>query len=316
MRKLIPSAVAICLLYAAAGATTSQLPAGFADARRHFPPSAAMVHGRAVPDLATLRAEPLATPPVPGGIGAGTLYRQGRLQVTSHATLSTQMIIHPTGIDVPGWVMTTATNRTELTVEVVGLYIGTGGSLGLFDWSCLPGYPCPNGSTGASWQWTKAFADLPCYYAAGDDGGGHVHNLLSYVNRSHRRGNATAPPAPVPNWTNSVFLLNHCTREWDLVYSHTFRAQQRDCSAESYACGWWGPIIETFIEDPQPPINELGFLGTTLRHDNKLSSLAPVDASFSPPSPPWVLFHIVPNGSWGAGSFTPASLPETALAGR
>lgn len=316
MRTLIPTAVTICLLYVAAGATPSQLTAGFADARQHFPPSTAQVHGRAVPKLSTLRAGSLGTPPVPGGIGAGTLYRQGSLQVTSRAALSTQMIVHPTGIDAPNWIMTTATNRTELTVEVAGIYLGTGGALGVFDWSCLPDYPCPNGSTGASWQWTRDFADLPCYYAAGDDGGGHVHNLLSYVNRSQRRGNETAPPPPVPNWTNSVFLLNHCTGEWDLVYSHSFRAAQRDCSADSYSCGWWGPIIETWIEGPQPAINELGFLGSTLRHDNKVSSLAPVDASFSPPSPPWVLFHIVPNGSWAAGSFAEVFPPEAADMGR
>ena len=55
---------------------------------------------------------------------------------------------------------------------------------------------------------------------------------LSYINRSHRRGNGIAPPAPAPNWTNSVLLLNRCTDEWDLVYSHDFRADQRDCSDE------------------------------------------------------------------------------------
>lgn len=304
MRKLIPSAVVIWLLYAAAGATTSQSTAGFVDARPHFPPSAAQVHGRGIPKLSTLRAGFLETPPVPGGIGAGTVYRQGSLQVTSRAELYTQMIVHPTGIAVPNWIFTTATNRTELTIEVVGIYIGTGAALGVFDWSCLPGYPCPNGSTGPSWQWTRDFTDLSCYYAVGDDGGGHLHNLLSYVNRSHRRGNATAPPAPVPNWTNSVLLLNHCTDEWDLVYSHDFRAAQRDCSADDFACGWWGPIIETFNDDPQPPINELGFLGSALRYDNKVSSLGPVETFFAAPSPPWILFHIVPNRSWGAGSFT------------
>lgn len=303
MRKLIPSAVVIWLLYTAAGATTAQSPARFADSRAQFPPSAAQVQGRRVPKLSTLRSGSLETPPVPGGIGAGTLYRQGSLQLTSRAELYTQMIVHPNGIAVPNWIFTTATNRTELTIEVVGIYIGTSAALGVFDWSCLPDYPCPNGSTGASWQWTRDFTDLSCYYAVGDDGGGHLHNLLSYVNRSHRRGKATAPPAPVPNWTNSVLLLNHCTDEWDLVYSHDFRATQKDCSADS-SCGWWGPIIETFNDDPQPPINELGFLGSTLRYDNTVSSLGPADTFFAAPSPPWVLFHIVPNGSWGAGSFT------------
>jgi len=213
------------------------------------------------------------------------------------------MIVHPNGIDVPNFIFTTATNRTELTVEVVGIYIGTGAALGIFDWSCLPGYPCLNGSTVPSWQWTTDFTDLSCYYRVGDDGGGHTHNLLSYVNRSHRRGNGTEPPSPVPNWTNSVLLLNRCTDEWDLVYSHVFRAAQRDCSADS-GCGWWGPIVETFNDSPQPLINELGFLGSSLRYDNKVSPLSTADTVFSQPNPPWLVFHIEPNRSWGVGSFT------------
>jgi len=72
------------------------------------------------------------TPPVPGGLGAGTIYKQGALQITSRAELFTQMIVYPNGINVPNWIFTTATNRTEKTIEVVGIYIGTGASLGLF----------------------------------------------------------------------------------------------------------------------------------------------------------------------------------------
>jgi hypothetical protein len=303
MTKLIPSAVLVFSLYASAGATDPQSTQGLVDARLNFPPSAAHVGGRAVPNLAGLRAGFLKTPPVPGGIGAGTLYNQRALQVTSRAELYTQMIVQPNGIDVPNFLFTTATNRTEKTIEVVGIYLGAGASLGIFDWSCLPDYPCSNGSAEPSWQWTRDLNQLPCYYTVGDDGGGHFHNLISYLNRSQKRGNEIAPPAPVENWRNSVLVLNHCTHEWDLVYSHGFRAAQKDCSADS-SCGWWGPIIETFNDNPQPPINELGFLGSTLRYDNQVSSMTPADTSFSPPNPPWVLFHIDPNGSWGVGSFT------------
>jgi hypothetical protein len=304
MTKLISGAVVVLSLYTAAGAAIApQSTQATVDARPNFPPSAAHVGRRVVPNLAALRAGFLETPPVPGGIGAGTLYSQRSLRVTSRAELYTQMIVHPTGIGVANFIFTTATNRTELTIEVVGIYIGTGAALGVFDWSCLPGYRCPNGSTEPSWQWTRDLNELPCYYRAGDDGGGHVQNLLSYVNRSQRQGNDVAPPAPVENWRNSVLLLNHCTNEWDLVYSHSFRAAQKDCSVDS-SCGWWGPIIETFNDDPQPSINELGFFGSTLRYDNQVSSLSPVDTLFSLPNPPWFLFHIDPNRSWAAGSFT------------
>src|SRR6266511_2613026 len=143
-----------------AGAATQQSPAGLADSRAHFPPSAGQVQGRRIPQLSTLRAGAFETPPVPGGIGAGTLYAPGFLRVTSRAELYTQMIVHPNGIAVPNWILTSATNRTELTAEVVGIYIGSGASLGIYDWSCLPGYPCPNGSTEPSWQWTMDLSGL------------------------------------------------------------------------------------------------------------------------------------------------------------
>jgi hypothetical protein len=213
------------------------------------------------------------------------------------------MIVHPDGINVPNWIFTTATNRTEKTVEVVGIYNGTGAALGVFDWSCLPGYECPNGLAEASWQWTRDLNELSCYYNVQDDGGGHLHNIMTYVNGSHRRGSGTVPPNVVQNWTNSVFLLNRCTQKWELVYSHDFRTTQRDCSVAN-DCGWWGPIIETFNETPQPEIKELGFVGSMLRYDNKVSFVGPADTLFSQPNQPWVVFHIDPNRSWGAGSFT------------
>jgi hypothetical protein len=301
-RAVLNTLVTLALCVPAFG--SGQPDAGFVDARRNFPPTAARVGHRVVPHLGLLRAGFAETPPVPGGLGAGTVYRQGALQITTRAELFTQMIVHPNGIDVPNWIFTTATNRTELTVEVVGIYIGASAALGIFDWSCRPGYPCLNGESGPSWQWTRDFTDLSCYYQPGDDGGGHLHDLLSYRNRSQRRGADVAPPPPIENWKNSVLLFNYCTGLWELVYSHDFRAEQRDCSADQFACGWWGPIIETFNETPQPPIKELGFLGSALRHDNAVSALGVADTFFSFPNTPWVLFHIDPNRSWGVGSNT------------
>jgi hypothetical protein len=304
IRMLMAGVVVVFLLSVMVEATEPQPDTAGSDARAQFPPSAAHVHGRAVPKLSALRAAAAESAPVPGGLGAGTLYPQGSLPINSRAELYTQMIVHPNGINVPNWIFTTATNRTQMTIEVVGIYLNNGASLGIFDWSCMPGYPCPNQETSASWQWTKDLTDLACYYRWRDDGGGHLHYLLSYINQSQRRGNGTAPPAPVPNWKNSVLLFNECTQNWDMVYSHDFRADQQDCSLQSFACGWWGPIIETFNADPQPLINELGFLGSYLRYDNHVSTLGPSDTVFSTPNTPWIVFHLDPNRSWGVGSFT------------
>jgi hypothetical protein len=283
-------------------ATGAQSDSEAVDTRPQFPPSAAHAGNHAVPNLASLRSG-RATPPIPGGVGAGTLYRQGALPATNRAELSTQMIVHPTGIDVPDWIFTTATNRTEKTVEVVGIYIGPDASLGVFDWSCSVEDPCPSGSIVPDWQWTRDLTELPCYYAMGDDGGGHQHNLLSYVNSSKRRGNEPGPSARRGNWRNDVFLLNRCTRRWDLVYRHDFATSQRDCSLDS-ACGWWGPIVETFNVSPQPLIKELGFLESALRYDHGVSRLTPTETDFSPPNTPWLQFHRDPNRSWGIGSST------------
>jgi hypothetical protein len=289
----------VCAWSIAPGAQDNPEPV---DARPQFPPTAAHAGNHVVPNLASLRSSQ-ETPPIPGGLGAGTIFRQNALQANNRAELSTQMIVHPTGINVPNWIFTTATNRTEKTVEVVGIYIGSDASLGVFDWSCSVDDPCPNGSIVPAWQWTRDFTELPCYYAVADDGGGHQHNMLSYVNSSQKRGSEPGRGPDRGNWRNTVLVLNRCTHRWELVYQHDFVASQKDCSVDS-SCGWWGPIVETFNDSPQPPVKELGFLETTLRYDRGVSRLSAAETVFVQPNTPWLLFHLDPNRSWGIGSST------------
>jgi hypothetical protein len=298
----IAKVVLVSIFCAWAAITGAQTDTDPVDARPQFPPGAAHAGSHAVPNLASLRSGQ-EIPPIPGGIGAGTIYNQGALPATNRAELSTQMIVHPNGIDVPNWIFTTATNRTEKTVEVVGIYIATDASLGVFDWSCSVEDPCPNGSIEPAWQWTRDLTELPCYYAVADDGGGHQHNLMSYVNASRKRGSEPGPDGGRGNWRNTVSLLNRCTHRWELVYQHDFVASQKDCSLDS-SCGWWGPIVETFNVSPQPPVKELGFLDTTLRYDRGVSRLTPAETGFSQPNTPWLLFHLAADRSWGIGSST------------
>jgi hypothetical protein len=275
------------------------------DHRYEFPPTLNPQHGKlVVPNLAHQRAtywqeRGFAGLPVPGGLGSGTLYRQGELQVSIESVLRTQMIVYPAGMPLPSnWLFTTATNRTEKTVEVVGIYYGAGpGSIGVYDWSCLPDWPCPNGTPGPSWQWTSPLSSQPCYVAE-DRNASSGEDWLYYQNQSKqlRKANRATPPL----WQNTVKFWNYCTRVWDIVYTHQFRAYQKDCSVDG-SCGWWGPIIETFFADPQPTINPLGFRNTTLFHDGVKSRLGPDETDWVLPAFPWQTYYLKPNSSWIVG---------------
>lgn len=271
-----------------------------------------------LPDLASLRATAArageasqrrdVTIPPPGGIGGGTTYIDGKLRALRQGELYTRMIVQPNGLRETtsglDWLFTTSTNRVERGVEVVALYPRwepEGGSLGIFDWSCTPADPCPGGATEPSWIWDSALAadGLRCNIEQ-TAAAGHVHRILYYANVSRKRDQAATPL-----WVNRVLLWNNCDDAWDLVYEHRYRARQLDCSVGS-ACGWWGPIFETFESDPGQPypmIRELGFLRSRLLHDGAWSELGPSETEFSPPSAPWRLFHATPNRSYAAGNF-------------
>jgi len=239
--------------------------------------------------------------PPPGGIGAGTLYQTGTLQALEHAELHTKMFVHPDGVDPSSsglsWLFTTATNRTEKGVEVVGIYFedNPDGSLGVFDWSCSPGYPCEGGELGPSWIWTNYFTNFPCNMYEIVDSGGHLQTIMQYINQT-RKLDDESPPL----WRNAVYLWNSCEAKWDLVYDHEYRIDQLDCSLRS-ECGWWGPIIETF-SSLLPEIDEVGFEDSLLFHDGVWSELRPDETDFVNPAFPWLLFHLDPNRGYGIGN--------------
>ena len=95
--------------------------------------------------------------PTPGGIGGGTTFNLGALQALKSSQLHTKMYVHPDGLNPSTlgleWLFTTATNRTQKGVEVVGIYFrdSPSGSLGVFDWSCSNDDPCEGGNTGPAW---------------------------------------------------------------------------------------------------------------------------------------------------------------------
>jgi hypothetical protein len=273
-----------------------------------------------MPDLIALRneknlehnREPNGMP-TPGGLGAGIQYNKSALQALNHSELYTYMFVYPLGVNPSGtlsWLYTTSTNRTEKTVEVVGIYgnsIGASGDLGIFDWSCSSDYPCPNGQSGPSWQWTQPFSIFQCNMTGIIDEGGDLQTSLYYDNESIQLDYGSPPL-----WENLVYLWNYCTSAWDLIYSHQFRVYQKDCSlynpSDSGSCGWWGPILETF-DNPEPQINELGFENTMLFHDGTWSSLSTSETTFNYPVSPWILFHLNPNQGYGTGNYLDPAPP-------
>jgi hypothetical protein len=211
------------------------------------------------------------------------------------------MFVHPDGVNPSSsgmsWLFTTATNRTEKGVEVVGIYFEDNpwGSLGVFDWSCSPKHPCAGGEPGPSWIWTSFFTAFQCNLIEDVDSGGHQQTVMQYVNQTRKLDNASPPL-----WRNAVYLWNTCAGVWDLVYEHEYRTNQRNCSIDS-RCGWWGPILETFSAS-LPEIDELGFEDSLLLHDGAWSELRPDETDFVGPTLPWKLFHLDPNRGYGVGN--------------
>jgi hypothetical protein len=254
-----------------------------------------------LPDLAELRSgEPTITPVDTTGAttctdnapGIGTWYNDGKLLPQSHAILHTKMIAYPNGIDngTPCFIFTTATNRKQLGVEVVGIYHSGGTpNLGIFDWSCSSGSPCGTKNT-ASWVYSKSLSSLQaCFLKTQDDGGGHQHPLLYYSNES-KKLDSQSPP----HWRNTVQLWNYCEQKWHRVYQHEYRANNGQHN--------WSTIIEPHLSGTAPSIKELGFKASALFHDGSWSTLRTDVTSFNPPSKagfPWRVLHRDPNRGFG-----------------
>jgi len=240
--------------------------------------------------------------PTPGGTGTGITYNNGSLQALDHAELHTKMFVYPDGVNPSGsmnWLYTTATNHTDDSIEVVGMYASWRevGYLGIFDWSCTSDYPCSDGSSGPNWQWTVPFEEFDCNIGPIIDKGGHYQKIIQYANNTIKLDGGDPPL-----WRHEVLLWNFCNENWDLIYEHESRLNKLDCSLQENTCAFWGPIFETFGDEPYPEIDELGFEDSLLFHDGVWSELPPGETSFRDPISPWVLFHLDPNRGYGVGN--------------
>lgn len=251
--------------------------------------------------------------PVPGGMAVGTTYRE--LPALDSGRLHTKMFVHPDGLQQDGdlpLLYTTSTSRVHHGLEVIGIYwrnYVNFGRLGLWAWPCLPDYPCPDGKTSPGWQFLTAFSNVPCNITHDVDQGGHAQKVLYYANHTDKLDNETPPL-----WKSAMYLWNYCDGAWDLAWEHTYREDKVDCSIEGSGCGWWGPSLETFGDDPYPQIAELGYEDSLLFHDGEWSELRWPEAGFRDPAEwatntPWQLFHLDPNRSYGVGNWLDTNDP-------
>ena len=248
-------------------------------------------------------------PPVPGTMSAGTMFNVGSYQVTTSSHLHTKMMVYPNGLGVPAlpnWIYTTSTNRTQSTIELIGMYRSwkqPAASLGLFAWPCFEDYPCPDGDTSSGWQFQHSYDDLGCNITQIVDEERHAQKIIHYANHTDRLDDGD-PPA----WKNAVYLWNYCEAEWDLIWQHEYRQTKMDCSLAN-RCAWWGPAIELFGSEPYPEIPELGYEQGLLIYDGIWSELRPaegagfIDPTTRPEFIPWLLLQVDYNRGFGAGNW-------------
>jgi hypothetical protein len=249
--------------------------------------------------------------PVPGSMASGTAYAPGQLVALDSGRLHTRMFVYPDGLDrdspLPAWLYTTATSRVDNGLELLAMYTESSesGYLGLFAWTCVPGFPCPDGSTSPDWQWSRPLPQLSCNITHVVDQGGHAQKQLYYANHSDRIDNGSPPL-----WKSAIYVWNYCDAAWDLAWEHVYRQEKSDCSVEGATCAWWGPSIEVFGDADYPHIAELGYEESLLYHDGAWSLLLPAETEFRDPTnpswgsqTPWQVFHLEPNRSWGIGNW-------------
>jgi hypothetical protein len=268
------------------------------------------IQGEYLPALKTTTAFHSGAP-VPGTMSAGTQYAPDQLVALENGRLHTRMFVYPDYLErdgpLPSWLYTTATSRVDNGLEVLAMYAEhrDTGYLGLFAWTCVPDFPCPDGATAPGWQWSRPLPQLTCNITQIVDQGGHAQQQLYYANHSDRLDDGSPPL-----WKSAVYLWNYCDGAWDLAWEHVYRQDKDNCSIPGAACAWWGPSVEIFGDAVYPQIGELGYEDSLLYHDGTWSRLLPPEAQFRDPTDPrwgsltpWQLFHLEPNRSYGIGNW-------------
>ncbi len=230
-------------------------------------------------------------PPVPGGVGHGTLFDDDAF-FWSIATVAHQKMIAPRkpGGDVTTWLYNTSTNRSNLGVEAFLSYYGqTDFEFKVFDWARAALDP---------WQVALPYVSLGDYLYTGMGGDGVWRQEVYVINETSATG--------VNSWVNRVYLEDKAAGTLDLVYEYSYVTAEltENLWQSGDSLGWWGPIFETFQDhdgsNSPMGINDFWLVqdGAMLEVDGTNSSIRIDDADMAPP------LFLVANGAWAVGSST------------
>ncbi len=233
---------------------------------------------------------PTITPPVPGGVGYGMFYNTPFKTNWATGTAIYWEIICPTppGGNVNTYLYLTATNRSGKGVEAFISYNGQNQTFfKVFDWARYPATP---------WQTNIPFANLANYVRT-ESAHGHPYQVLPLMNFTYQ--------SAANHWYNQVWLWNHVSNHWDLIYQFDYPATLAE--QQGVWVGSWGPIVETF-QNLYQGTSPMGALNTQLvsRDTNNQwgawHTLGPGDSYVRTDNTGFHLLFLDPNYTWAVNS--------------
>jgi len=227
--------------------------------------------------------------PVPGGIGAGTVFKdwiltapKGQSEVQMYMTYDLRNMGNKMNMYL------TSCNRTLRGCEVLFSFLDIN-SFAIYDWSI----PEEN-----KWGvWIDMNTIEPKYITTKSVMDGTPRQYIWY--RNNTKCNVTFPKTltKIVPWTNSVSLYNFIAKRWVVIYSRIYtgtRLEVMPTGNRNVEGGWWGPIVETFEtpnEQPADILYRIGFYDARIKQlpDTSYQLMTPNITEFGPPQPPLVL---------------------------
>ena len=204
-------------------------------------------------------AEDDEVPPLPGGVGYGTYYKEEALRFSKHSVLYYRIVtLSSIGSAKNQWLYLTSTNRSPKGVEAyVSYHQEDEPDFRIFDWS-------KDGASrfALSLPYSKLAKYLVPHSAKGTE-----YRTIFVANSTRRTG--------IKTWKNEAMLYNEKAQAYDLIYSNDYELPPEI----EHDYHWWGPIVETFEPFPYPT-NEIGFFDAQILQDGAAPRLLTDDLTY------------------------------------